>query len=105
MSFAMRDITDVDGCRAVVGVQVAVGAVVGEASVELSPTEEASTMTEEMVLGEPEPRTVVTVIRAVVLPSVMSLLGEANWWAPKFLRKRPAPEPVVDEPQRELINA
>jgi putative drug exporter of the RND superfamily len=42
-----------------------------------------------------------TVIRAVVLPSVMSLLGEANWWAPKVLRKRPA-EPA-EEPQRELV--
>jgi RND superfamily putative drug exporter len=28
-----------------------------------------------------------TIIRAVVLPSAMSLLGEANWWAPKFLRR------------------
>jgi RND superfamily putative drug exporter len=27
-----------------------------------------------------------TIIRAVVLPSVMTLLGNANWWAPKFLR-------------------
>ncbi|MBO4206345.1 MMPL family transporter [Micromonospora echinofusca] len=29
-----------------------------------------------------------TIIRAVVLPSVMTLLGEANWWAPRFLRRR-----------------
>jgi RND superfamily putative drug exporter len=29
-----------------------------------------------------------TVIRAVVLPSLMSLLGKANWWAPGFLRRR-----------------
>jgi putative drug exporter of the RND superfamily len=47
-----------------------------------------------------------TIIRAVVLPSAMALLGKANWWAPKFLRKdedtRPpaaprhaAPEPLV----------
>jgi RND superfamily putative drug exporter len=28
-----------------------------------------------------------TVIRAVVLPSAMILLGEANWWAPRFLRR------------------
>jgi RND superfamily putative drug exporter len=27
-----------------------------------------------------------TIIRAVVLPSVMILLGKANWWAPKFMR-------------------
>jgi RND superfamily putative drug exporter len=26
-----------------------------------------------------------TIIRAVVLPSAMVLLGEANWWAPRFL--------------------
>jgi RND superfamily putative drug exporter len=29
-----------------------------------------------------------TIIRAVVLPSVMTLLGDANWWAPRFLRAR-----------------
>jgi RND superfamily putative drug exporter len=31
-----------------------------------------------------------TIIRAVVLPSVMTLLGNANWWAPRFLRPRPS---------------
>ncbi|OLE25696.1 MAG: RND transporter [Actinobacteria bacterium 13_1_20CM_3_71_11] len=36
-----------------------------------------------------------TIIRAVVLPSVMTLLGNANWWAPRFLRRR---EPVVAPP-------
>ena len=31
------------------------------------------------------------VIRAVVLPSLMALLGTANWWAPRWLRRsRPA---------------
>lgn len=30
-----------------------------------------------------------TIIRAVVLPSLMTLLGDANWWAPRFLRRRP----------------
>jgi hypothetical protein len=35
----------------------------------------------------------------------MSLLGDANWWAPKFLRKRPAePAVVEEEPQRELVS-
>ncbi|HEX5596220.1 MAG TPA: MMPL family transporter [Micromonosporaceae bacterium] len=29
-----------------------------------------------------------TLIRAVVLPSLMALLGDANWWAPRFLRER-----------------
>jgi putative drug exporter of the RND superfamily len=32
-----------------------------------------------------------TIIRAVVLPSLMTLLGDANWWAPRFLRGRPKP--------------
>ena len=29
-----------------------------------------------------------TIIRAVVLPSLMTLLGDANWWAPRFMRPR-----------------
>jgi RND superfamily putative drug exporter len=29
-----------------------------------------------------------TVIRAVVLPSLMTLLGPANWWTPRLLRGR-----------------
>ena len=46
-----------------------------------------------------------TIIRAVVLPSAMTLLGKANWWAPRFMRPRgrhaapavtpPAPEPSL----------
>ena len=38
-----------------------------------------------------------TIVRAVVLPSVMTLLGNANWWAPRFLRARPRrdPEPLA----------
>jgi putative drug exporter of the RND superfamily len=46
-----------------------------------------------------------TLIRAVVLPSLMIVLGRANWWTPRFLRRRtpaepPAPpaEPRVLEP-------
>jgi RND superfamily putative drug exporter len=31
------------------------------------------------------------VIRAVVLPSLMALLGNANWWAPRWLRRPPSP--------------
>ncbi len=30
-----------------------------------------------------------TIIRAVVLPSAMTLLGRWNWWAPRFMRQRP----------------
>jgi putative drug exporter of the RND superfamily len=29
-----------------------------------------------------------TIIRALILPSVMTLLGDRNWWAPRFLRRR-----------------
>ncbi|ANH94093.1 hypothetical protein A8713_25360 [Streptomyces sp. SAT1] len=42
-----------------------------------------------------------TVIRGVLLPAVMSLLGERNWYLPRWLRRMPdlthdeAPEPVV----------
>ncbi|MGK5522377.1 MMPL family transporter [Micromonospora sp. URMC 107] len=35
-----------------------------------------------------------TIIRAVVLPALMTMLGDANWWAPRFLRARPAPAPT-----------
>ncbi|MGY0233958.1 MMPL family transporter [Longispora urticae] len=41
-----------------------------------------------------------TIIRAVVLPSLMTLLGRANWWAPKFLRPKAAP--AAPAPEREL---
>jgi len=42
-----------------------------------------------------------TIIRAVVLPSLMTLLGPANWWAPRFMRPRVAPAaPEIEE--REL---
>jgi putative drug exporter of the RND superfamily len=44
-----------------------------------------------------------TIIRAVVLPALMTLLGEANWWAPRFLRPRvPVPAGAV-EPEPELV--
>ncbi|MBG0566049.1 MMPL family transporter [Actinoplanes aureus] len=35
-----------------------------------------------------------TLIRAVVLPSLMILLGSANWWTPAFLRRRGEPTPA-----------
>ena len=46
-----------------------------------------------------------TIIRAVVLPSAMILLGEANWWAPKWLRGRGAKHATptaAPEEEREL---
>ena len=36
-----------------------------------------------------------TLVRALVVPAVMRLLGAANWWAPRWLRRR--------EPEREEI--
>src|SRR5205085_8142497 len=38
-----------------------------------------------------------TIIRAVVLPSLMTLLGNANWWAPRFLRERRVAVPPAEE--------
>jgi putative drug exporter of the RND superfamily len=46
-----------------------------------------------------------TIIRAVVLPALMTLLGNANWWAPRFLRPR-EPQPAVPvEREPELVSA
>ncbi|MEU5945407.1 MMPL family transporter [Micromonospora sp. NPDC047465] len=47
-----------------------------------------------------------TIIRAVVLPALMTMLGDANWWAPKFLRERPAKAPTdPPAPTPELVGA
>ncbi|SCE65404.1 MMPL family transporter [Micromonospora mirobrigensis] len=47
-----------------------------------------------------------TIIRAVVLPSLMTLLGDANWWAPRFLRAKPAAGPAEPPaPTPELVGA
>lgn len=49
-----------------------------------------------------------TIIRAVVLPSLMTLLGSANWWAPRFMRGRARPAvPSAEEelPEPELVRA
>jgi putative drug exporter of the RND superfamily len=46
-----------------------------------------------------------TVIRAVVLPSLMTLLGNANWWAPRFMRpRRPVPQPPLPAAEPELVS-
>jgi RND superfamily putative drug exporter len=46
-----------------------------------------------------------TIIRAVVLPSVMTMLGNANWWAPKFLRQNsPRHASQSQDDQRELVS-
>ncbi len=36
----------------------------------------------------------VTVVRGLLLPAAMSLLGDLNWWAPAFLRRRGSPAPT-----------
>ena len=47
-----------------------------------------------------------TIIRAVVLPAAMALMGEANWWAPRFMRRREQPAGADDGPkqERELVS-
>jgi RND superfamily putative drug exporter len=46
-----------------------------------------------------------TVIRAVVLPALMTLLGKANWWAPRFLRGRePVTEPAARPAEPDLVS-
>ncbi|MER7283788.1 MMPL family transporter [Dactylosporangium sp. NPDC000244] len=40
-----------------------------------------------------------TIIRAVVLPALMTLLGDANWWAPRFMRPRTKPQHAAEEPK------
>jgi putative drug exporter of the RND superfamily len=42
-----------------------------------------------------------TVIRAVVLPALMTTLGKTNWWAPRFMRERPRGRHEATEPERE----
>jgi RND superfamily putative drug exporter len=48
-----------------------------------------------------------TIIRAVVLPALMTMLGKANWWAPRFMRRSGhevvGPVSSDDPERRELI--
>ena len=49
-----------------------------------------------------------TIIRAVVLPSLMTLLGPANWWAPRFMRPRgrhAASAAIPEERTPELVGS
>jgi RND superfamily putative drug exporter len=46
-----------------------------------------------------------TLVRAVLLPAAMTLLGRWNWWAPEVLRRR-LPEPDLEpdlEPAAEPV--
>jgi RND superfamily putative drug exporter len=42
-----------------------------------------------------------TIVRMVLVPATMTLLGRWNWWMPRFARTSPAPTPAT-EPEREL---
>ncbi|HEY1674549.1 MAG TPA: MMPL family transporter [Streptosporangiaceae bacterium] len=46
-----------------------------------------------------------TLVRLVLVPAVMELLGRANWWLPgwldRILPRSPVPEPEPGEPERE----
>jgi uncharacterized membrane protein YdfJ with MMPL/SSD domain len=42
-----------------------------------------------------------TVVRAVLLPAVMKLLGEWNWYLPRWLEWLPRLEADHDRPRRE----
>jgi putative drug exporter of the RND superfamily len=46
-----------------------------------------------------------TLIRAVVLPATMTLLGKANWWAPRFMRPAGRHTAPVAPPEPELVGA
>ena len=61
-----------------------------------------------------------TVVRMLLVPAVMHLLGPANWWLPKSVQSRmpqlyvegrpeqylPAPDaPLADEPDRDPVGA
>ena len=37
-----------------------------------------------------------TVVRALLVPSTMGLLGRWNWWMPEALRKRLGDSPVLE---------
>jgi RND superfamily putative drug exporter len=42
-----------------------------------------------------------TVIRMVILPAAMELLGKANWWLPRWLQR--LPEVQLDVPDRPAL--
>ncbi|WP_227981524.1 MMPL family transporter [Nocardia spumae] len=37
-----------------------------------------------------------TVLRVLLVPATMRLLGDTVWWAPKWLRRKPTPAPAAD---------
>jgi putative drug exporter of the RND superfamily len=56
------------------------------------------------------------VIRATLVPAFMRIAGEANWWAPKWMRRlherigiseteEPEPEPPAEQPSAEPVGS
>src|ERR1700680_3771921 len=37
-----------------------------------------------------------TLVRALVVPALMRLLGRVNWWAPAWLRRKPTPDEIAE---------
>ncbi len=46
-----------------------------------------------------------TVVRLVLLPALVKLLGERTWWVPRWLQRRPPREPSDPGPEPELAEA
>jgi RND superfamily putative drug exporter len=47
-----------------------------------------------------------TIIRGVLVPALMALLGRANWWTPRWLGGRhPTPSRLTDEPAEPRVHA
>jgi len=42
-----------------------------------------------------------TLVRALVVPSTMRLMGKWNWWAPSFLKSTHAPSPTSPPGEQE----
>jgi putative drug exporter of the RND superfamily len=36
-----------------------------------------------------------SLVRALVVPALMRLLGRANWWAPRWLRRTPEAQEIA----------
>jgi RND superfamily putative drug exporter len=48
-----------------------------------------------------------TLVRMVLVPATMALLGRANWWLPRWLDRllpRTVESPAEPEPRKELVN-
>ena len=44
-----------------------------------------------------------TIVRAVLVPALMRLLGRACWWSPGSVRRAPRPVPVLARPMQPLV--